>query len=50
MAQTTKTITATTFVEMRTTENGAKFLVLLVTNTGGAQEKVVFPIGTAVPA
>ena len=49
MPQTIKTITATTFVEMRTTEDGAKFLVLLVTYTGGAQEKVVFPISTTVP-
>ena len=49
MPQTTKTITASQFVECRTTKDGGKFLVLLVTYTGGAQERVVFPIETAVP-
>ncbi|HVX19219.1 MAG TPA: hypothetical protein VHA73_14410 [Acidimicrobiales bacterium] len=49
-AQTIKTVTATQFVEMRTTEAGDRSLVLLVTYTGGSQEKVTFPIETAVPA
>lgn len=49
MAQTTKAITATSFVEMRTTDDGGKFLVLLVTYADASQAKVVFPIETAVP-
>lgn len=49
MAQTTKTITASTFEAVRTNENGDKYLVLLVTYTGGSQERIVLPLETVVP-
>lgn len=49
MAQTTKTITASVFEAVRTHENGDKYLVVLVTYTGGSQERIVLPLDTVMP-
>ena len=50
MAQTTKTITASVFEAVRTNEeNGDKYLVVLVTYTGGSQERIVLPLDTVMP-
>jgi len=49
MAQTTKTITIWTPEGVRTNENGDKYLVVLVTYTGGSQERIVLPLDTVMP-
>ena len=48
MPQTSKAITASQFVEVRTGENGDKFLVLLVTYADATQERIVFTVETVM--
>lgn len=49
MAQTTKAITAASFTVMRTTEDGGKFIEMLVTCADASQVKVVLPVETVLP-
>lgn len=49
MAQTTQNIETAEFTTMRTTEDGGKFLVLLVTYDDESQAEVVFPVDTVMP-
>ena len=50
MPQISKAITGSQFVEVRTRENGDKFLVLLVTYADATQERIVFTVETVMPA
>lgn len=50
MAQTTKTITASEFTAVPTTEDGGKFLVLSVTYADATTAEVVLPVETVMPS
>lgn len=50
MAQTSKTITTAVYEAVRTNmENGDKWIVLLVTYSDASQERLTFPVPTAIP-
>ena len=50
MQQIRKTITDSQHEEVRTTEAGDKYLVLLVTYDDGADDRIVVPGQTVMPA